>query len=585
MKLKQKRQRDTWLYQSGDYLAAALAWALFFADRKRELYSSEPWLDSLADLNFWGGVVLIPLAWLLLYSLFDRYRDIYRLSRLSTFFRTLLLSVLGVTLVFFALILDDIVNDYRTYYRSYLLLLLLHFGLSVTLRMLILTWASRRLKAGRVGYATLIVGGNARALEMYRDISGRPKSLGYVVRGYVSTNGRKEPLADHLPQLGKLDELRAVVESFHIEEVLVATEASEQHRLRETVDVLFEYGDKILVKIIPDMYDMLLGNVRMNNVYGAVVIEIRQHLISRAEAIIKRAGDVICSGLALVLLSPLLAYIALRTRISSRGPILFRQTRIGRYGKAFEIIKFRSMYTDAEAAGPQLSSDTDQRITPWGSVMRKWRLDELPQFLNVIRGDMSIVGPRPERKYFIDRIMEHAPQYRHLLKVRPGITSWGQVKYGYASDLDQMLARLRFDILYIENMSLALDMKIVFYTLLVLVQGTGEVTRFALVVTRFALVVTRSALVVTRSALVVTRFALVVTRFALVVTRFALVVTRFALVVTRFALVVTRFALVVTLPLEDGRADVYHSARAMQLRCGAVTHSRNAGRRQAVASQ
>ncbi len=474
MMLKQRRQRDTWLYHTGDYLAAALSWAVFFADRKREVYSASPWADSLSDVNFWAGVFLIPLAWLLLYSLFDRYRDIYRLSRLSTFFRTALLSILGVTLVFFALILDDIVNDYKTYYRAYFVLLFLHFGFTVVLRMLVLTWASRRLKSGKIGYVTLIVGGNERALELYGDISGRPKSLGYMLRGYVSTNGRQEPLAEQLPQLGKLGDLRAVVEGYGVEEVLVATEASEQHRLRETVDVLFEYGDKILVKIIPDMYDMLLGNVRMNNVYGAVVIEIRQHLIGRPEAIIKRAGDVISSVVALVFLAPLLAYIALRTRLSSRGPILFRQQRIGRFGKAFDIIKFRSMYTDAEPSGPQLSSDTDARITPWGAVMRKWRLDELPQFINVIRGDMSIVGPRPERKYFIDRIMDEAPQYRHLLKVRPGITSWGQVKYGYASDLEQMLARLRFDILYIENMSLGLDMKIIFYTLLVLVQGRGK---------------------------------------------------------------------------------------------------------------
>ena len=222
------------------------------------------------------------------------------------------------------------------------------------------------------------------------------------------------------------------------------------------------------------MYDLLLGNVRMNNLYGAVVIEIRQHLISRPVAVIKRVGDVVCSAAALLLLSPLLAYITLRTRLSSPGPIIYRQERIGRKGRPFDIFKFRSMREDAEALGPQLSSDADPRITNWGRIMRKWRLDELPQFWNVLRGDMSVVGPRPERQHFIDQIVGHAPHYRHLLKVRPGITSWGQVKYGYASTLQQMLARLRFDILYIENMSLALDLKIIFYTMLVLVQGRGS---------------------------------------------------------------------------------------------------------------
>ncbi|HKL34361.1 MAG TPA: sugar transferase, partial [Tangfeifania sp.] len=188
----------------------------------------------------------------------------------------------------------------------------------------------------------------------------------------------------------------------------------------------------------------------------------------------KRLLDIVLSMLATILFLPVFLVLSIIIKITSKGPVIYRQERIGRFGDPFYIYKLRSMVQEAENGTPELSSENDQRITKIGRFLRKTHLDEIPQFLNVIKGDMSLVGPRPERKFYIDQIVKQAPHYTHLHKLRPGITSWGQVKYGYASNVDEMLERLQYDMIYLKNISLYIDLKILIYTVMVSFKGNGK---------------------------------------------------------------------------------------------------------------
>ena len=464
-----KKSKQAGKYILSDFISASVAWLLFNILRY-EVFAIDEGADSLLDYlqypGVLGGQVVIPLFWLVLYYFSGYYNKPFGKSRLTELFSTFITVLIGTVFVFFELLLDDIPRSIDIYYKLFFGMFGLQFFITYIPRLLITQSGMRKIKNREWAMKVLIIGAGGKAVRIAHDLY----RLGYDICGFVSEDERTPVKADRNQVLGTVEDIPVLMEKENVDEIVLAVESKNNKALLGILYSLYRY--KRPIKVLADRFNML-SKIQLRTIRGIPLVDVTDNNFSPAEQNIKLFLDKVCSVVALLLLSPLFAYIAWRVKKDSPGPVFFRQERIGYLGQPFWMYKFRTMYVNAEENGPSLSSEDDLRVTPFGRIMRKYRLDELPQFWNVLKGDMSLVGPRPERKYFIDEIVKTAPYYYLLHNVRPGITSLGMVKYGYAASVDKMVERMEYDILYYENMSLTLDLTILIYTVKTVITGKG----------------------------------------------------------------------------------------------------------------
>ncbi len=453
-----------------DFIAAFIAWIVFFFNRKQVLHEA----SASIDVNLLFNASLIGLFWILINTLAGSYTDIFGKTRIKELFKGFNHTLIGVVIIFFTLLLDDEgVSRYDEYYKTFFLYFIIQFVFGSISKIISFTLLREKIASGKIFFNTLIIGSGAAANKIYNQILEKNKSLGYAFISYVPVTSETENMfGNSLRRIGDMNQLQAIIRRCSIQHVMIALEPSEHGYLEKILSDI--EAEQVKINIIPENYQLILGSVKVKLLSNFPLLEINHDLIPVWEKVLKRIIDIVVALCVLIIGLPFLTFVALLTKLSSKGPVFYRQERIGKNRIPFKIIKFRSMYIDSEKLGPALANNTDSRITPWGKVMRKTRLDEFPQFLNVLKGDMSLVGPRPERQFFIDQIIQKAPHYKYLHKVRPGITSMGQVKFGYAENVEEMVARLKYDILYIENMSLSLDFEIMLDTVLIMFQGKGK---------------------------------------------------------------------------------------------------------------
>lgn len=461
-------------YVLGDLLSSSVAWFCYNCMR----YSVDPLHSGFSSLGAFlsspmviTGQLVFPLLMMAVYYLSGYYNEVFRKSRVQELFTTLSSTGIITLLIFFLALINDTSPRRRFNYEMIALLWGTLSVLVYVVRCIFTSYTSHMIKSRQWSFNTLIIGRGAAGVAFGNKLDAMPRSLGYNIVGYVSIPGENDVKDVSLPCYD-LEHIRQACDEHHIVELIVVPTRQNPEAVLDTVNKLFELN--LPIKVTPTRFNVLLSQVRLSDMVGDPLVDISGSSMSEGAKNIKRVIDFIVSMLVLIVLSPLFLIVAIAIKLDSHGPVFYSQERIGLHNIPFMIYKFRSMRLDAEERDkPQLTSDDDPRVTRVGHFLRKYRIDELPQFWNVIKGDMSIVGPRPERQYYIEQITKRVPSYALLHQVRPGITSMGMVKYGYAQNVDQMVERLRYDLLYLENMTLLNDFKIMVYTIKTIVTGKG----------------------------------------------------------------------------------------------------------------
>ncbi|MBA4311491.1 MAG: sugar transferase [Chlorobiaceae bacterium] len=444
-------------------------WLLYYLLRIRS-----GWLTYSTEPDFIIPMIAVGIFWLIIFFFFGLYRPWYAKSRFDEFATIFKATTFGVLFLFFAIFIDD--GGVGSPLKSRLLILL-YWVLMLTFvgsgRFLMHTFQRRLLMAGIGLRNTLIVGWSDKARELFNSVKNSP-ALGYKIIGFVPViNGENDTEYDGIPIKGSVDDLPKLVDENNVREILIALDSSEHDNLLRIIATC--NTKPVGLKIIPDLYDIISGQARTNQIYGFPLIEIMPEIMQPWERAIKRTIDIMFSAIVLLIGLPIWIIVAIAIKLDTKGPVFYTQDRVGKDEKHFPIIKFRTMFANAESeSGPVWANKQDPRVTRVGKILRKLRIDEIPQLINILDGNMSLVGPRPERPFFVEQLSKEIPLYKRRLKVRPGITGWAQVKHKYDENIEDVKKKVQYDLFYIENMSLRMDFKILLNTISVVLLGKGH---------------------------------------------------------------------------------------------------------------